>query len=101
MAIADVKKRLKQKLCTRDLESGDLVKVTEGARWKEWDHKIGGRGHWAVFVKKKGEKFIVRPLTQDGITQNEHEVGNVAHLEDVIQVAATREYLNKRGVPVD
>jgi hypothetical protein len=92
-----VKQRIKQHLCGRDLEPGDLVKVTEGAKWKAFQHKIGGMGHWAIFVRKRGGKADVRPVLANGMHMEPVEVSRVEHINDVINAAAMTEYLAKRG----
>ncbi len=97
MAVKAVKERLKRALCDREVSPGELVKVTEGAKWKAFNHRIGGQGHWAIYVRKVGKLAEVRPLLANQMTTNPTLVSHIEHINDVIQEAALREYLEKRG----
>ena len=90
-----IRKELKKRLCSRDLEPGDIVRVPEG-RWDAFDHPLGGSGKWAVFVGGSRTKFVVRPLS-DGVTGKPVEVSQAEHLDDVVMESALREYYQKRG----
>lgn len=87
---------VKKVFCTRDLDTGDVVRVPD-AKWDSFDHPIGGPGRWAIFVFKRAKKFVVRPTNSDGVTGKPVEVDHVEHLDDVIQEAAIKMYYETRG----
>lgn len=91
-----IKKELKRRLCARDLDAGDVVRVPDG-RWDSLDHPVGGPGKWAIFVGRSRNKFVVRPLQGDGVTGKPHEVDTVEHIDDVVMDVALREYYASRG----
>ena len=92
--------KIRGALCHRKLEAGDVVlvpKLPSGAdptEWEEWEHPIGGAGHWALYV---GGKFNVRPLYPDNTTGPLEHVERVQHLDDVIQDVAVKTYYETKG----
>lgn len=96
MAVRDALRRAKESFCARKAEVGDVVRVDEGGEWANYDHPVGGMGRWAVFVGKKGDKAIVRPISQDGETLKPATVAKITHLDDAIMAKALAYYKESR-----
>lgn len=96
MAIKDRVKAVKDRICGRKLETGDVVRVEEGGNWNGWDHPVGGKGRWAIYVGTKGDKAIVRPLGADGTAEKPTPVSRVMHLDDAITEIAIADYKSRR-----
>lgn len=97
MAGRSIRSAIKQAVCRRDFDPGDVVRVPDG-KWDEFEHPIGGRGRWAIFVSRAArDKLTVRPLDGDGVTGKPVVVDEVEHLDDVIREAALRMYYENKG----
>lgn len=94
MAIGD---RIKEKICDTKLEAGDVVKVLSGGNdVPVTEHPIGGTGRWAVYIDKRSNGAIVRPILDDGTHGSKLTVDRVQSLDDAIAKVAVDEYKKSR-----
>jgi hypothetical protein len=79
------------------LSVGDLVNVPDG-KWDETEDRMGVRGHWAIFVGKKGRYPLVRPIGTDGAPKEAIPVEKVQTWREAVTDTAIDEMLIRRGV---
>ncbi|WP_146140622.1 hypothetical protein [Haliangium sp. UPWRP_2] len=98
MALGKTIGKLKEKICDKKLETGDIVNVVKGAPpdFIPFDHNLGGMGRWAIFVDMKASGAVVRPILPDGSTGPKIIVEKVQHIDDAISDIAIKEYKEKR-----
>lgn len=97
MAFGNGIKKLKEKICDTKLETGDVVKVLAGGNEiPVTEHPIGGAGRWAVFIEKRTNGAIVRPILDDGTHGAKATVERVQSLDEAISKVAVDEYKKTR-----
>lgn len=95
MAIKDLVKKLRGKVCGQPLAVGDLVSVPD-AKWPLTESIPGVSAHWAIFVGMQGPAAMVRPIGADGSPGEAEPTAKVEHWQSALDSVARREFLAKQ-----